>query len=645
MPERGLGPGSVVAGYRIESRLGAGGMAVVYRAGDERLGRLVALKVMAPQWADDAEFRQRFIAESRAAAVVDDPHVIPVYEAGEADGVLFIAMRLVSGSDLQGIVRREGVLPPARALDLLSPVASALDAAHAAGLVHRDVKPANVLVDERPGRPDHVYLSDFGLSKGTAGGVSLTRTGQYLGTPEYSAPEQAQGHPIDGRTDQYALACVACLMLTGEVPYQRDDPLAILMAHATAPPPVLSERRPQLPKASDSVMARALAKTPDARYPTCQDFTEALRQSLGLPPYISRGNAHARTSSDTAPPPTRQPRKRLVVAMTAGAVIAAAIVIPLTRAQSGIATLSGTLTDPSSKGVSEVAFSPDGRTIATADENGSTYLWDVADGQSSATFSDPVIDGESSVHAVAFSPDGSTVAAGDEGNGNAYLWDVASGQSSATLAGNGGVSGVAFSPDGGTLATGDLGDGNVDLWDVATGQSSATLTAPSFPPGLQQSTNGIALSPDGTTVAAADENGSTYLWNTATGKYTGILSDSLSKGVLGVAFSPDGGTLATADGDGYTILWDIATSQPIVTLNDPDSQGVDGVAFSPDGSTVAAADENGRIYLWNTATHTLTGTITDPSGAGVDGVAFSPDGHTVAAADGNGRVYLWHLTG
>src|SRR5580692_4269634 len=183
----GFGAGSLVAGYRIESRIGAGGMAVVFRARDERLGRSIALKVMAPEWTGDEEFRRRFVAESRAAAQVDDPHVIPVYEAGAADGVLFIAMRLVAGTDLRGVLRREGPLPPGRALELLSPVASALDAAHAAGLVHRDVKPGNILVDERPGRPDHVYLADFGLSKGAAAGISLTGNGNPVGTPGYSA--------------------------------------------------------------------------------------------------------------------------------------------------------------------------------------------------------------------------------------------------------------------------------------------------------------------------------------------------------------------------------------------------------------------------------------------------------------------------
>jgi serine/threonine protein kinase len=183
----GFRANSLLAGYRLEAQVGTGGMAVVFRARDERLGRLVALKILAPVLAADGTFRRRFIAESRAAAAVDDPHIIPVHEAGEADGVLFIAMRFVAGGDLRRVLEQEGALPPDRAAGFISPVASALDAAHAAGLVHRDVKPANILVDARPGRPDHVYLSDFGVSKGATASVSLTGTGQFLGTAARSS--------------------------------------------------------------------------------------------------------------------------------------------------------------------------------------------------------------------------------------------------------------------------------------------------------------------------------------------------------------------------------------------------------------------------------------------------------------------------
>src|SRR5262252_7881873 len=198
----GFSVGSRIAGYRLKERIGQGGMAVVFRAQDERLRRQVALKVLSPVLAVDEAFRHRFMHESLSAAAVDDPHIIPVFEAGDADGVLFIAMRYVPGGDAGTLVHRQGPLPIARAAAIISAVASALDAAHAAGLVHRDVKPANMLVDARPGRPDHVYLSDFGLTKGAVSSASLTGAGQFLGTLDYSAPEQIEGRPVDGRTDQ-----------------------------------------------------------------------------------------------------------------------------------------------------------------------------------------------------------------------------------------------------------------------------------------------------------------------------------------------------------------------------------------------------------------------------------------------------------
>jgi serine/threonine protein kinase/tetratricopeptide (TPR) repeat protein len=279
-----LSAGSRLGGYLLEEQVGTGGMAVVFRARDERLDRPVALKVLAPWLAADEGFRHRFLREARAAAAVDDPHIIPVYEAGEAGGVLFIAMRYVSGGDVKDLLRREGALSAARAAAIVSPVAAALDAAHAAGLVHRDVKPANMLLDSRPGRPDHVYLSDFGLSR-RASSSGLTGAGVRLGTVAYMPPEQIEGHELDGRADQYALSCAAYELLAGVVPFERDEDMAVIFAHLSAPPPPLSSRRPDLPAACDAVLDRALAKAPGDRYPSCGEFALALRQALGLPGY------------------------------------------------------------------------------------------------------------------------------------------------------------------------------------------------------------------------------------------------------------------------------------------------------------------------------------------------------------------------
>jgi serine/threonine protein kinase len=299
-----LTAGSQIAGYQIEEQIGRGGMAVVYRAFDPRLGRSVALKILAPELARDTAFRERFTREMRAAAAVDHPHIVPVYDAGEANGVLFIAMRYVSGQDLRTLLDRERMLAPARVAHIVSQVASALDEAHSRGLVHRDVKPGNMLIGTvaGSGQPDHVYLSDFGLSKRSLSSTSLTATGQFLGTLDYMAPEQVEGRPIDGRADLYALACSAFEMLAGAPPFKRDEGVAVLWAQLSAPTPSLKAVRPDLPAAVDQVMAKALAKAPADRYQTCSAFAAALMQACGL---VSAEAAQARPASSAGPPTER----------------------------------------------------------------------------------------------------------------------------------------------------------------------------------------------------------------------------------------------------------------------------------------------------------------------------------------------------
>ena len=290
--------GSRIAGYRLEEQIGRGGMAVVFRARDERLGRLVALKILAPALAGDAEFQRRFISESRAAAAIDDPHIVPVFAAGEADGVLYIAMRYVDGGDAHSLLARGGPLPPGRVTEIISPVASALDAAHRAGLLHRDVKPSNMLMDVRPGRPDHVYLSDFGVSKAMASTSGLTRAGEVMGTLDYMSPEQIGGKPVDGRADQYALACSAFELLTGAPPFRRDEPTAVMYAQLSEPAPPPSSGRPDLPRAVDAVLAKALAKVPGNRFASCGQFADALRHALGFQPYDSGPQAAAHPATE-----------------------------------------------------------------------------------------------------------------------------------------------------------------------------------------------------------------------------------------------------------------------------------------------------------------------------------------------------------
>lgn len=273
--------GRRIAGYRIEGEIGRGGMAVVYRARDLRLERTVALKLLAPELARNDTFRQRFTHESRVAAAIDHPHIVPVFEAGETDGVLYIAMRYVAGRDLRALLDQEGPLPVATAARIATQVASALDAAHAHDLVHRDVKPGNILVAQGTDsdHPEHVYLTDFGLTKKSLSLTGFTTVGQFVGTLDYVAPEQISGRPVDGRCDVYSLACVVYETMAGAPPFQRDDDMALLWAHQYDQPPALTEKRPDIAAGVDDVMAKALAKSPDDRYDSCLAFVAALRSA------------------------------------------------------------------------------------------------------------------------------------------------------------------------------------------------------------------------------------------------------------------------------------------------------------------------------------------------------------------------------
>ena len=268
--------GTELAGYRIESLLGWGGMSVVYLAEDLRLKRRVALKLLAAGLAEDESFRERFLRESELAASIDHPNIVPIYEAGTTEALLFIAMRYVEGRDLKERLQR-GRLDPADTIDIVAQVASALDAAHARGLVHRDVKPSNVLLDPgtRPDGSDHVYLADFGLTRPVSEETGLADDGNLLGTIDYVAPEQIAGEDLDGRADVYSLGCMLYECLVGQPPFRRDSDVAVVFAHLEAEPPPPTARRSELPAAFDAVIARALAKDPDQRFPGCRELARA----------------------------------------------------------------------------------------------------------------------------------------------------------------------------------------------------------------------------------------------------------------------------------------------------------------------------------------------------------------------------------
>jgi YVTN family beta-propeller protein len=309
--------GTTLAGYRIEGVLGRGGMSVVYLADDLRLKRKVALKLLAPELAEDERFRERFLRESQLAASLDHPNVVPIYDAGDVDGLLYIAMRHVDGTDLKAQLRQEGPLEPKRALALVSQVGNALDAAHERGLVHRDVKPSNVLLTGRAGK-EHCYLADFGLSTSASDRSAVADPRQIVGTIDYVAPEQIRDDEVNGRADVYSLACLLYECLTGDVPFRRGSDVAVIYAHLEETAPKASERKPKLTAELDAVLEKGMAKLPDERWPTCGKLVGAARSALG--------------DGAAAVPVLRRRRRRslsigAVVGATAAAAAAAALLL------------------------------------------------------------------------------------------------------------------------------------------------------------------------------------------------------------------------------------------------------------------------------------------------------------------------------
>ena len=593
--------GARLGKYRLERRLGGGGMAVVYLARDERLDRPVALKVLASVLAEDEAFRKRFIRESRAAAAVEDPHIIPVFEAGEAGGMLYIAMRYVPGGDVRTMVRRDGPLPPGRAAAIIAQVASALDAAHAAGLVHRDVKPANMLVDRRSNRSDHVYLADFGLSKKRlTASAGLTGTGQFVGTLDYSAPEQIRGRPADGQTDQYALACAAFELLTGAPPFHREEATAVMYAHLSEPPPPVTSRRAGLPPAVDQVVARALAKVPVDRYASCQEFADALLQALGTV------SPSSRLGASDGPAPSHPPTQVDLVSDGSGRQP-----IPAASAAAGTAHTPHAEADTPSRNIdipaASAAAAPVSETApAPVDPaTGHAAAGPDAGPDGTATPGPPARDDHQRPRELgpvrrSTSPSPSRA---KRSRSRLRLLTVAS----AAIIVVGATALFVSLSGGGSAPSGPAAAASGHGGAALTGALVATLRNP------ESSARGVAFGPSARTLAvgsvnnngnAAGTGGSTYVWDIGTKKITATLTDPGREGVAYVAYGPGGTTLAAADYNGSTYLWDIATKKITATLTDPGSKGVDYVAYAPDGTTLAAADTNGSTYLWKIASHT-----------------------------------------
>jgi serine/threonine protein kinase len=690
----GFAVGSLLGGYRLEEQVGAGGMAVVFRARDERLNRLVALKIMTPAMGSDDMFRQRFIRESRAAAAVDDPHIIPVYEAGEAGQVLFIAMRFVQGGDVRSLLRRDGPLTPERAASIFSPVASALDAAHAVGLVHRDVKPANILLDRRPGRPEHVYLSDFGLSKSAEVSLGLTAAGQFLGTPDYTAPEQIEGLPVDGRTDQYALACAVFELLTGRAPFHRDDSFAAIWAHLHKPPPSLVERRTELPPAVDAVMAKALAKPQADRYPTCWEFAEGLRDALGLGPYHlgstsdpgliwtgPRGATLPPSSAasppapaaekpgpgaDGAVPPPGQDTEASAVYASRALSLDSLPSVPATTHEASTSTPDDQATDPGRPAGPEGRPGPEDRPAGPEDSAGGQEAGprpqrrppDSPRQKAAPPLARPASPRSKPARSRS-KPAPSRSKPGGPGPGPGP--EIRPGLTRRGRRGR--RRAILLTLIGvGVLVTAVV---LILVLNTLLGSSRSrdeinalALSRTYGPPQVGGILSSVAFSPNGKVLAVgasgglqsgSQTQGATYVLNARSG-------NRIWKWIPGggpEAFSADGSMLATAGGphNSITSLRSTDSGDRIATLNDHHGSSVESVSFSPNSKMLATNDKNGVVNLWTlrgapgAMTVSGPGSVSPPGGPNVNAVVFSPRGTVLAMGGNDGQVYLFNTAG
>jgi serine/threonine-protein kinase len=574
--------GTELAGFRIEALIGRGGMGVVYRAEQLRYGRKVALKVLAPELAADAGFRERFEQEWQTAARLEHPNIVPIYEAGEADGVLYIAMRYVEGIDLNTLLAREGRLEPGRALAIIAQVGLALDAAHAQGLVHRDVKPGNILIAGGSGEGDHVYLTDFGVAKQTKTRSGLTKTGLFVGTIDYAAPEQIEGKPLDGRTDVYALGCVLYQCLTGALPYEKDSEVAMLYAHLMEPPPSLAAKRPDLPAELDSVSATALAKAPDQRYSSCRELVAAARAAVGgaaaaaaLGPGARPTVVEGKTVVDgtaAAPPPSR-PWWRTRAAI----VVAALVVIAGAGAGIGIALAGG--------GGGETAGPDPGVTTqaggdgTTGDDGGTT-----GDGETAPVSDDPE-DG-----AIVFSSQ-------RDGDFDIYGMHL-DGSGRVRLSNDpGSEGGPRWSPDSSQIAYYGDTDGDFEIYLMNADGSGVTQVTDNDVDDLYPS-----WSPDAESIvytSTRGEDAEIFVMG-ADGSAQTQLTENETDDRYPV-FSPDGATIAFASQSdtGYEIVSMPAAGGDVTALTDNDADD-DAPDYAPDGATIVfSSDRQGDNFdIW-----------------------------------------------
>jgi WD40 repeat protein/tRNA A-37 threonylcarbamoyl transferase component Bud32 len=713
-PERGAAPrtvpdatpphaGPVLGEYELLDKLGKGGMGIVYRARHQALNRIVALKVIRPDRLEDLpppkrqEWLDRFRQEARAAARSEHAHIVTVYDVGEIDGQLYYAMQYVEGCSLAEIVRA-GPLPNRRAAAYLEPVARAVHHIHTCGVLHRDLKPRNILVD----RDDRPLLTDFGLAKWQESVQDTMPTRGPLGTPSYTAPEQVRlPARISTASDVYSLGATLYDLLTGRPPFQAADPLETLRQVRDEEPVAPRQLNPAIDRDLELICLRCLQKEPHRRYASALQLADELRRYLrGEPLVYTRpvGRAERLWRWRRRNPALATAGGLAAAGLVAVAVVSGAFAVhwfhtadqlrqkqaDTTAALTESQRLAATLALDRGLGLCEqeqvgpglvwlahsLELVPAGaedleRTIRVNLAGWLRQVWPLRA---------PSLQHQGPVYAVAFSPDGRTVLTGS-GDGALHLWEAATGKELRQFKGHDrAVETLAFSPDGQTALSGGV-DKTARLWDVATGKElhqlegqEGLLWAVAFSPdgktaltttlggktarlwdvatggeihrleGHTQDIRAVTFSPDGKSVLGGSSDGTIHLWDAPTGN-TLLRFQGHTSAVRSVAFSPDGSTVLTGSADKTARLWQAATGKPIGAPLQHEG-AVHAVAFHPDGKAVLTGSADRRARLWNVATGNLLGPLL-PHHDAVLAVAFSADGNTVLTGSRDRRARLW----
>jgi WD40 repeat protein len=624
-PEDGSHLGSL-NNFNVVRLVGRGGMGVVLHAIDTCLQRDVAIKVLDPELSKDELAVTRFCREARAAASVSHENVVAVHqvERDEAKDIPFLVMELVSGESLEKKLEREGRLSLREIVRIGMQTASGLAAAHEKGLIHRDIKPGNILLE---GSGQRVKLSDFGLAR-AAEDVRLTRSGLVAGTPLYMSPEQATGEELDARSDLFSLGVVLYELAAGEPPFTGKTPLAVLKRLTEEQPLPLRQRNPELPEWFVHIVDKLLAKKPADRFQSARALADTLEHCWVL-----------LKSSETLPCPKKK-AANLWKAVTLGSgaglltlilgVAAVHFLVPRGDRPEGKVPAPLHVFEGNAGPLWSLAISRDGKNLAMGNDDGTVKYWDIAAEKVLWTLSAH----KPPVWTLALSPRGDFLATGSD-DGHAVIWDVKTQKQVHVLASAGGVRAVAFDPEGEKLLTGGR-DGAVKVWEVRTGAKLSEIPGHSG----SGSVVAVAFAPDGKTMATASGDKTIKIWDSVTGTPKLTLAGH-ERGVYGISFAPSSRHLVSGGWDRTVRLWDLDSGSQLARL-EGHTQDVWSVAFHPDGKLFASTGEDQMVRIWSVETKKEAGAFRG-STAAILNVRFSPERDFIVAGGKDGTARMWSL--